>query len=124
MHSLSNYPLFWWYIICVSGWYRDMGRVEIMDCRANGEILFRAVRLLDPDSVEYPNRWDVQGWVLKKEMGYAIHGQKAEAYSAKNRSHGDRVSGKKFPHAHSPSSFQLDFFDEISLSPCFHFNKI
>ena len=49
-----------------------MGRVEKMDYRANGEVVFRAVRLLGPDSVEYPNRWDGQGWFLEKEMGYAI----------------------------------------------------
>jgi hypothetical protein len=37
-----------------------------------GEVVFRAERALDPDSMEYPNRWDVQGWFLGKEMGYAI----------------------------------------------------
>jgi hypothetical protein len=46
-----------------------MGRVEKMDCRANGEIVFRGVRVLDPDSVEYLK---VQGWSLEREMRYAI----------------------------------------------------
>lgn len=54
-----------------------MNRVEKMDCRANGEVVFRAMRDLDPDSMEYPNRWGVQGLFQEKEMGYAIKSFKA-----------------------------------------------
>jgi transposase-like protein len=49
-----------------------MGRVEKMDCRANGEVVFGAERALDPDSMQYLNRWDIEEWFLEKEMGYAI----------------------------------------------------
>ncbi len=70
---MSSYSLPWVvYNLCVRGDTEDMGRVEKMDCKANGEVVFRAIRVLDPDSVEYPNRWNVQGWYLEKEMGYAI----------------------------------------------------
>ncbi|MDI7261743.1 MAG: hypothetical protein QME90_17750, partial [Thermodesulfobacteriota bacterium] len=58
--------------IFVSGGYSDMDLGEKMDCRANGGVIFRALRVLYLDSMEYPNRWDVQGWLQRKEMGYAI----------------------------------------------------
>jgi hypothetical protein len=38
--NLSNPMKHGWYMICVSGGHRDMGRAEKMDCRANGEVIF------------------------------------------------------------------------------------
>jgi len=38
-----------------------------MDYRANGEVVFRALRVLGPDSMRYPNRWDIRGWYQEKE---------------------------------------------------------
>jgi hypothetical protein len=49
-----------------------MGGVQKMDYRANGEVVFRGVRALDPDSMECLNRLNVQGWFLAKEMGYPM----------------------------------------------------
>jgi hypothetical protein len=61
-----------WHITCVSGGIPRYGQVEKMDCRANGEVIFKVIRTLHLGFLKYPDPWSSPGLFQQKEMGYAI----------------------------------------------------
>ena len=54
------------------GGYRDMDRMEKVDCRTNGAVVFKTMRTLHLDSLKFFDLWSTPGLFQEKEMGYAI----------------------------------------------------
>jgi hypothetical protein len=106
-----------------------MGRVEKMDCRANGEIVFRAVRAIEPDSVEYLADGKFKDGLWKKKWvtlsSYSAHEhpigstpgrmQPLKRYTKplKRSSIGRLIPGRRnaaFPHVQSGPDYFLASF--------------
>ena len=49
-----------------------MDRMEKMDCRANDEVVFKAMSGLQVDCPKFFDPWSTSGLIQEKEMGYAM----------------------------------------------------